>query len=116
MSRNTVWKIRAHSPDALLLAQNSNLTDLQAHLLIRRNISTPQAAEEFLEPRLSHMADPMLLKDMDTAVMRICDAIENQEKIVVYGDYDADGLTATALLANFFWSWECLSPPTSPIV
>jgi single-stranded-DNA-specific exonuclease len=57
-----------------------------------------------LTPKLSRLLDPLLLKDMDLAVERIIAAIERQEKITVYGDYDADGITSTALLLNFFSS------------
>jgi single-stranded-DNA-specific exonuclease len=102
LSAHTRWKIKSPSPDASRLAQDAGLTPLQAHLLFHRNISSFGEAKEFLNPRLTHMADPMLLEDMEAAVARICHAIQNQEKIVVYGDYDADGLTAAALLVNFF--------------
>ncbi len=55
-----------------------------------------------MRPRLTDMLDPMLMRDMDEAVAIIIDAVENRERITIYGDYDADGLTATALLLNFF--------------
>ncbi|MCD6319088.1 MAG: single-stranded-DNA-specific exonuclease RecJ, partial [Candidatus Desulfofervidaceae bacterium] len=61
----------------------------------------PEQAYRFLYPRLMHLYDPFLLKDMDKAVKRIYQAIVNQEKIVVYGDYDVDGLTGTAILYLF---------------
>jgi single-stranded-DNA-specific exonuclease len=57
--------------------------------------------EPFLSPRLSHMMDPMAMKGMRDAVGAIVQAMEEHRKIAVYGDYDADGLTATALLATF---------------
>ena len=99
---NTVWKLKPPSPLASQLALEAGLTPLQAQLLINRGISNPSQARSFLCPRLAHMADPMLLKDMDRALAMILKAVEDREKITIYGDYDADGLTAAALLLNFF--------------
>ncbi|MDY6970963.1 MAG: single-stranded-DNA-specific exonuclease RecJ [Thermodesulfobacteriota bacterium] len=101
-----VWKIRPFSSLASELAREAGLSLLQAQLLINRGISDFESAEFFLRPRLADMADPMLLKDMDEALAVILETIENQERITIYGDYDADGLTATALLSNFFSSCE----------
>jgi single-stranded DNA-specific DHH superfamily exonuclease len=56
--------------------------------------------EKFLYPKLSDLNDPYLLKDMDKAVERIIEAIENQELILIYGDYDTDGITATAICTD----------------
>ncbi|MEJ2589250.1 MAG: DHH family phosphoesterase, partial [Deltaproteobacteria bacterium] len=55
-----------------------------------------------MSPSLSQMADPMKMTGMRGAVKNVLNALENQQKITRYGDYDADGLTATALLLNFF--------------
>ncbi len=99
-----VWRLRRPSPHASNLANETGITPLQAQLLINRGITDPSSALSFLSPRLSDLTDPMLLRDMDMAVEMIVGAIENQEKITIYGDYDADGITATALLVNFFSS------------
>ncbi|MCD4718031.1 MAG: single-stranded-DNA-specific exonuclease RecJ [Desulfobacterales bacterium] len=107
---NTVWKLKPPSPSASQLALEAGLTPLQAQLLINRGISDPSQAKSFLCPRLADMADPMLLKDMDFALAVILKAVEDRKKITIYGDYDADGLTATALLLNFF---TCLGIETS---
>ena len=104
MSVKKVWKIKPPSSLALQIAREADLTPLQLQLLINRGISDPRKAESFLYPRLSDMADPMLLKDMADATATIIESIEKKEKITIYGDYDADGLTATALLLNFFSS------------
>ncbi len=69
-----------------------------AELLLRKNISSPQDAEEFFHPDFNNLHDPYLFNDMEKAVRRIMQAIENQGKIVIYGDYDVDGTTATSLL------------------
>lgn len=72
-----------------------------ARLLSARNILTLSDATAFLHPNLENLTDPFLFKDMETAVKRIATAIENSEKILVFGDFDADGVTATALLVDF---------------
>ncbi len=104
MSVHKAWKLIPPSALVSQLAHEAGLTPLQAHLLLNRGISDPIQAESFLCPRLTNMADPMLMKDMDDALGVILNAIDNKEKITIYGDYDADGLTATALLLNFFSS------------
>lgn len=100
-----IWKLRSPSPYASNLANDTGISLLQAQLLINRGITDTSSAISFLSPRLSSLKDPMLLKDMDMAVDTIVGAIENQENITIYGDYDADGITATALLVNFFSSF-----------
>jgi single-stranded-DNA-specific exonuclease len=97
-----IWKLRSPSPDAPNLATETGITPLEAQLLINRGITDAASAISFLTPRLSDLTDPMLLRDMDMAVEMIVGVIKNQEKITIYGDYDADGITATALLVNFF--------------
>jgi single-stranded-DNA-specific exonuclease len=99
-----IWKLRPPSPSASNLAHETGITPLEAQLLINRGITDTPSAISFLTPRLSGLIDPMLLKDMDMGVEMIVGAIENQENIIIYGDYDADGITATALLVNFFSS------------
>jgi single-stranded-DNA-specific exonuclease len=69
-----------------------------AELLIRRGLSTEAEIEGFFAPDLAQQHSPFLFKDMEIAVARIIRAIENKEKITIYGDYDVDGATATALL------------------
>jgi single-stranded-DNA-specific exonuclease len=96
------WQFKSPSPHAPRLAREADLSLLEAQLLIHRGISTASDARSFLSPRLSHLTDPTLLKDIDRAVDRIIQAIKAQENITIYGDYDADGMTATALLLNFF--------------
>lgn len=69
-----------------------------AKLLLQKNISSTQDAEEFFHPDFNNLHDPYIFNDMEKAVRRIMQAIKNQEKIVIYGDYDVDGTTATSLL------------------
>ena len=75
-----------------------NVSPLLAHLLLKRDISSVEDARVFISSNISFLHDPFLLKDMEKAVERIEAAIENEEVILIYGDYDVDGLTATALL------------------
>ena len=72
-----------------------------ATLLVQRGISTFDEAKTFFRPDLSQLHDPFLMKDMDKAVDRVLQAINNGEKLLVYGDYDVDGTTAVALVYTY---------------
>ena len=86
------------------LAQALNVEDFVATLLIQRGIETFEDAKNFFRPSLEHLHDPYLMKDMDKAVARIESAIENQENILVFGDYDVDGTTAVSLVSAYLKS------------
>ncbi|MDR6762989.1 single-stranded-DNA-specific exonuclease [Flavobacterium sp. 2755] len=86
------------------LAQALNVEDFVATLLIQRGIDTFEDAKNFFRPSLEHLHDPYLMKDMDKAVARIEKAIENQENILVFGDYDVDGTTAVSLVSSYLKS------------
>jgi single-stranded-DNA-specific exonuclease len=86
------------------LAQALNVEDFVATLLIQRGIETFDDAKNFFRPSLEHLHDPYLMKDMDKAVARIESAIENQENILVFGDYDVDGTTAVSLVSSYLKS------------
>jgi single-stranded-DNA-specific exonuclease len=70
-------------------------------ILTQRGIDTLHDAEQFFNPNLKDLHDPFLMKDMDKAVDRIVEAIQNNEKILIYGDYDVDGTTSVALMCLF---------------
>jgi single-stranded-DNA-specific exonuclease len=77
--------------------------DLVSHLLFSRGITTKEAAEAFLNPNYDrHTHDPFLLKDIDKAVSRILKAIRENEKTVIYSDYDTDGIPGGVVLHDFF--------------
>jgi single-stranded-DNA-specific exonuclease len=80
------------------LARELRLSPLLVQCLINRGLSEPGAIRDFLTPRLKQLADPFLLPDMGRAVDRLFRAHERQERIVIFGDYDVDGVTSTALL------------------
>ena len=98
-----LWRLKAPpSPCVEVLSREAGIPFLLARLLVQRGIDDPSHAQAFLFPKLSHLVPPLELKDMDRAVEMILRSIDNREKITIYGDFDADGLTATALLLNFF--------------
>lgn len=72
------------------------------NLLLSRGIDKRESVNEFLNPDLSRLHNPYLMKDMDRAVERIDDAIRKREKVVIYGDYDVDGITSTSILYRAF--------------
>lgn len=74
---------------------------LLATVLVNRNIETGRQASEFLQPTLQSLPNPMELSGMREATDRICDALQKNERILVFGDYDADGVTASAVLVSF---------------
>ena len=84
-----------------VLTKGLDCHPLLAALLSARGICTVEDAGFFLNPNLQNLTDPFALKDMDKAVERIFTAVENKEKILVFGDFDADGVTSTALLSDF---------------
>jgi single-stranded-DNA-specific exonuclease len=75
--------------------------DFVATLLVQRGIETYDEARKFFRPSLKDLHNPFLMKDMDKAVQRIEQALNNNENILVYGDYDVDGTTAVALMASY---------------
>ncbi len=88
------------------LAHELHISEMSARLLVTRGITTAEHARRFISPRLSELHDPFLMKDMDKAIARLQKAIEEGEKILVYGDYDVDGTTAVALVYRFLMSQE----------
>jgi len=101
-SRDTIWQIKDDPCSALSLAGKLGISELLAALLIHRNITSADSAQSFLFPKLGALRDPFLLKDMDRAAELTKSFIVEKKKITIYGDYDADGITATSLLYDFF--------------
>jgi len=83
------------------LQQSLKIHPAICKILVQRGIETFDQAKNFYRPNLTDLHDPWLMKDMDKAVNRIITAIEKQEKILVYGDYDVDGTTSVACLYQF---------------
>jgi len=84
-----------------LLTQGLKCHPLLAKLLLSRGIENISDAKFFLNPSFKNLTDPFVLKDMRKAVERIFTAVRNKEKILIFGDFDADGITSTALLSDF---------------
>ena len=83
------------------LAKELQIEETLASILCQRNIETFESAKKFFRPNLEDIHDPFLMKDMDKAVQRIEKAIENEENILIYGDYDVDGTTAVSLVSAY---------------
>ncbi|MFC3879601.1 single-stranded-DNA-specific exonuclease RecJ [Algoriphagus namhaensis] len=98
-----IWKQIPRSNEAKIddLKKAINVNAILANILIQRGIESFDEAKYFFRPSLDSLHDPFLMKDMDAAVNRILAAIEAEEKILIYGDYDVDGTTAVALLYSF---------------
>ncbi len=87
------------------LAQELGVDPVIASLLVQRGITNFDEAKNFFRPELSDLHDPYLMKDMDRAVIRIERAIEANENILVYGDYDVDGTTSVALMSSYLLTY-----------
>ena len=87
------------------LSQELAVDSTTSFLLAQRGIETFEEAKNFFRPDLNDLHDPFLMKDMEKAVARIEEAVENQENILVYGDYDVDGTTSVALMSSYLLSF-----------
>ncbi len=101
MEKRWVLKEQSDASEVALLSDALGIDRVLANLLIQRGVKTFEQAKTFFRPTLDSLYDPFLMKDMDKAVVRIEQAIEKGEKILVYGDYDVDGTTAVALMYSF---------------
>lgn len=93
--------VLALDPDSELINEISEKIDLPKtaiKILINRRLDTAAKVASFIEPDLNDLSDPFILKGMDQAIDRIAEALRQNQKILVYGDYDVDGITATSLL------------------
>jgi len=97
------WRIKkpADINDLKHLSAALNVDMAIANLLIQRGIKTFSEARSFFRPKLTDLHNPFLMKDMDKAVARVKKAIDNDEKVMIYGDYDVDGTTSVALMYSF---------------
>lgn len=87
------------------LSETFGISKLIAKILVNRGYDTVETANAFLRPEISALYDPFLLHDMNKAIERLFQAIDNGENIVVYGDYDVDGMTSTAIMT---WALELM--------
>ncbi len=101
MQKRWVLKPGGEPEKVASLAAALDVVPALAELLLQRDVNTFAEARAFFKPELGDLHDPFLMKDMDKAVGRVIHAIEKNEKILVYGDYDVDGTTAVALVYTF---------------
>jgi len=103
-----IWKLKPYmnETDAIdrwqkELAESSGLPFFVAETLVKRGICTSSQVDKYFSSSGEDLWDPFLFEGMDAAVQRILDAADVDEYVTVYGDYDADGITATAILWHF---------------
>jgi len=96
------WKlIPTDESEVRQLQEALKIHPIFCQLLVQRGIKTFEEAKSFFRPELSHLHDPFLMKDMEAALLRLEKAIQDEERILLYGDYDVDGTTSVALLYSF---------------
>ncbi|GAA0177032.1 single-stranded-DNA-specific exonuclease RecJ [Clostridium sediminicola] len=95
---NREWRMKVTSTDVESLADGADISKILSKILATRGITSVDEAKKFLRANLNDMHDPYLMKDMDLGTDIILDAIDEGKKIIVYGDYDADGITSTTIL------------------
>ena len=83
-----------------------------AQCLVNRGVTSKAEVSEFLNPRLKLLADPYLIPNMDAAIERLWKARENNERLLIYGDYDVDGVSSTALLTEMLTELGWTVQPT----
>ena len=102
---NINWHIKQLTPEeqaaAERLSKELDISPVAGRILAGRGLRTAAEARAYIRPSLDSLHDPFLMRDMGAAVDRLCTAIDNHERIMVYGDYDVDGTTAVALMYSF---------------
>ena len=83
------------------LSKELNVDNVISSMLVKRGIKTFNQAKDFFRPNINQLHDPFFMKDMNEAVNRILQAIENKESMMIFGDYDVDGTSSVALLSSF---------------
>lgn len=108
MLNEYIWNIKPLPEEAEIKALSSviNTNPIVSALLIQRGITDFENAKTFFRPSLAELHDPFLMKDMDTAVDTLIAAIESNQKILIYGDYDVDGTTSVALVYKFLSNYH----------
>ncbi|MEF8811548.1 MAG: DHH family phosphoesterase, partial [Bacteroidales bacterium] len=101
MEKRWVSKPRVDQKEVDHLAEVLNINDLLATLLVQRGIKTFDQAKSFFRPRLESLYDPFRMEDMNLAIERIEKAIQSNQRILIYGDYDVDGTTSVAMVYSF---------------
>ncbi|HCC51582.1 MAG TPA: single-stranded-DNA-specific exonuclease RecJ [Porphyromonadaceae bacterium] len=99
------WCLKTHTEEEIrleeMLERELNLNPIISRLLVQRGITSPDGVKKFFKPSLNDLHDPFLMPDMHRAVKRLNKALGNNEKILIYGDYDVDGTSAVSLVYRF---------------
>ncbi len=103
MEKQWIIKKKGKAKDIKQLSETLNVDNVIANLLVQRGIKSYDEAKAYFRPQLSSLHDPFLMKDMKLAIERIEAAIQNNENILIYGDYDVDGTTSVAMVYSFLW-------------
>ena len=99
---NKKWEcLEANEEKVKKISEEYNISGLLAKILVNKNIVEKEEIDLFLNPTRHDFHNPFLMPDMEIAVNRIIKAIENKEKILIYGDYDVDGITSITVLKKF---------------
>ncbi len=105
MRRRQRWRVYPCQPELVQeLSCRHQLPELVARILLNRGLAQAQDIDAFLDPTLSQLLPPAGLQDLPEAAARLARAVARRETVIVYGDYDVDGLTATAVLRHFLES------------
>ena len=107
---NSRWVMATPSTASMeVLRRERGLSELVTTCLVNRGIVTTESTDTFLDPRLRSLSDPMVLPDIRLAIDRLFLARERNEPVVIFGDYDVDGVTSTAILTEVFTTlgWRC---------
>ena len=102
---NTVWNVGVPEEDKVkIISENLKVSEFLAKLIVAKGYDEVEEAKDYVNSDCSLLYDPFLMPDMDKAVERIEQAVENKEKILIYGDYDVDGVTSVSLLLLYLTS------------
>ena len=96
------WSVRPYDKHKVkALEKELKINPLLCQILNQRGVDNFEEARQYFRPELSNLHSPFLMTDMEKASIRLIQAIENRENIMVYGDYDVDGTTAVSLVSSF---------------
>ncbi|WP_333818569.1 single-stranded-DNA-specific exonuclease RecJ [Ohtaekwangia sp.] len=105
MYKRWIQKEIPSSQEVDQLSQAINVNRCLTSILLQRGITDFKNAKDFFRPSLEHLHDPFLMKDMEKAINRLKQAIDSEEKILIYGDYDVDGTTAVSLVFSYIYNF-----------
>ncbi|MCD6539941.1 MAG: single-stranded-DNA-specific exonuclease RecJ [Candidatus Omnitrophica bacterium] len=95
------WRVAKQTPEVKELAEELGLSPIISQLLLNRGITDLTSAQKFLYPQRKYIHSPFLLPDLEEAVLRLRTSLERREKILLFGDYDVDGITSLAMLSDY---------------